>query len=538
MMEEEAGQQFVGSGRVRDLMILRRRKLRPFSAANADGRNLPGRSAKTKGIPYGIEELYDRTLQLKTEVNTLKAENMKLKTKTKQIEGKLGKRQPEEQPFLLDSLKKQVADLKTQLELKDDDFVLLKKKLKFTKLAEMETELKVANDESIRLNRMLVEAMEELTKGVMPIDLQERFLKLKVEYKGLKREFFELTAYVKDNKPRSSFGYKYEPTKGKKSAAAIELRAENTALSQELQKLREKLLVPPKCPKCGVEVPSQLHTEVEEQTVQGKEESVLTKAWQALLDSSVKIPDFWMKLDPEMLGAVKPHTLIETLEMYGLQLSTDEVTTLFEVLGVTQGESVHKTVFEGVLEKYRPSLTDEQQKLIEHLKMKLQGLRMELGDVPSLLKLTEPQCAIDHFKERLETSLLRFKPELSKEIAEVCFLGYVHIPTDRLYTRISEHIGLIELLLPEKEAELDAELRSLYSGRSGDLISRLQPFDPRNDGYVTLGQFLDASRSMGISLPDYLQKYLKVLFYADRQELDQAPYDTFAQAFCVAGAQQ
>ena len=115
--------------------------------------------------PLKKEELYDRILQIKGEVNTVKAENVKLKTKMQQMQDNLQRKPAEDQPYLVASLKQQIADLKSQLRVKDEQLEFIKQRLKFTKLSEMEIELKVAVDECTRLRRMLTEAMEELANN-------------------------------------------------------------------------------------------------------------------------------------------------------------------------------------------------------------------------------------------------------------------------------------------------------------------------------------------------------------------------------------
>ena len=118
--------------------------------------------------------------------------------------------------------------------------------------------------------------------------------------------------------------------------------------------------------------------------------------------------------------------------------------------------------------------------------------------------------------------------------AKLVMTGYSCIPTGRLLHRIRDVVGTIEPLDSDKEAQMDAELRALFAGNKEALVMKLQTLDPRGQGWVTVQDFWEAVAAMDLSLPSHLQNYLRVLFYADRQELDKVPYVTFAQAFCVA----
>jgi len=495
---------------MRELMMLRRSNLRPSSAAFGLVR------PSSKNIPYAKEDLYDKVLQMKTEVNSVKQENVKLRTQMKQVRGKLGKPPAAEQPYLVAALKQQVEELKTQVQAKEEELAYIKKRSKLTKLVEMETELKVTSDECTRLRRLLYEAIEELTKGIAPLDLQERYLQKKAAYRTLKREFFELSAYVQDNKLKPKSESKVKKTL---SVSFADLKMENALLSQELKQTKET-----PCPKC------QSRAAVEGKSTQ----DLLLKVWLVLMGHGLTIQDFWEKLDPEAVGAVKPHAVVRKLQELGLQLSSWEADKLLGMLRASQGEAVHRAVLEETLELCRPAPTLEQQQFVTHLVLKLQGLRMETGDIAGLLQLPEPQCYFDSFQQSLVTSALQFTPKLSEGFAKLVMTGYSCIPTGRLLHRIRDVVGTIELLDSDKEAQMDAELRALFAGNKEALVMKLQTLDPRGQGWVTVQDFWEAVAAMDLSLPSHLQNYLRVLFYADRQELDKVPYVTFAQAFCVA----
>lgn len=513
LYDEVSAPAYSSNGRMRELMLLRRSNLRPSTAAIGPTR------PTSKTIPYAKEDLYDKVLQMKTEVNTIKQENVKLRTQMKQVRGKLGKPPPTDQPYLVAVLKQQIEELKVQVQMKDHELAYVKKRSKLTKLVEIETELKVSLDECTRLRRLLYEAMEELTRGVAPLDLQERYLQKKAAYRSLKREYFELSAYVQDNKLKPKSEAKVKKTL---SVSFADLRMENTLMSQELKQMKETA-----CSKC------QSRTVVEVQNTQ----ELLLKVWSMLLSQGSTIHEFWEKLDPEAVGAVKPHAVVRKLQELGLQLSSWEADKLLDMLRANQGEAVHKAVLEEALEQCKPALTPEQQQLVTHFTLRLQGLRLETADVEGLLGLPQPHCHLDNLRQSLISSALKFTPDLSENFAKLVMTGYFSIPTNRLLHRIRDLVGIIEPLDADKEAQMDQELRSFFTGKKEILVSKLQTLDLRSQGWVSFQEFWDTVAALGLSLPSHLQNYLRVLFYADRQELDRVPYETFAQAFCVTPTQ-
>ena len=509
LYDEVSAPAYSSTGRMREIMMLRKGNARPGTA----GLGL-SRTYSKPGIQYKKEDLYDKVLQMKAEVNSVKQENVKLKTQLKHSRDKLTK-PASDQPYLVSALKQQIEELKTSLHDKEAELTYIKKRSKMTKLMEMETEQKVTLDECTRLRRLLYEAMEELTQGVAPLDLQERFLEKKAAYRKLKREYFELTAFVNDKKQKTKPETK---TKKTPSTSFVDLRMENTLLQQELKQLKDT-----PCPNC--------HSKAMEDSHGTK--LLLIKVWNLLKIREMTIQQLWEKVDPEGVGAVKPHAVVRKLQEFGVQMSVWEVDKLLGMLGASQGETVYRPVLEETLELHRPLPSQDQELLLAHLKLKLQEMRLDASDIAGLLLLPEPQCSFDTLQERLMHSTLRFTKEVSDGLAKWLMTGYSLIPTNRLYNRFNESIGKIEVLNQEKEAKLDEELRVLFKGKKEALIAHLQAFDPRGLGWVSFGDFLQGLEAMNVSLSEELENYLQVLFYADKQELDRVPYETFAQAFCV-----
>lgn len=122
------------------------------------------------------EELYDQNIALKLNINDYKDDNLRLRTRMKQLVAQLRGRDKlidelyksayitlngnqaglnlNKDALLLINLKREVQDLKDQLYLKDDELTGLRMSMKLTKLKELETELRLYVAECLRLRKI------------------------------------------------------------------------------------------------------------------------------------------------------------------------------------------------------------------------------------------------------------------------------------------------------------------------------------------------------------------------------------------------
>ena len=135
---------------------------------------------KPRSITLEKERLYEDALTLKMEMNWVKEENVKLRTKIQQMEKERLRREEvledsrnKEQYYgktaqsqhLVGSLKLAIKDLKAELTTKEEELTALRKNLKSTKVQEIEIEVQAYIDECTRLRHHLEEVM---TTGINP----------------------------------------------------------------------------------------------------------------------------------------------------------------------------------------------------------------------------------------------------------------------------------------------------------------------------------------------------------------------------------
>lgn len=135
---------------------------------------------KPRSITLEKERLYEDALSLKMEMNWVKEENLKLRTKIQQMEKERLRREEvveesrnrdqyygktAQSQHLVGSLKLAIKDLKGELAIKEEELSALRKNLKSTKVQEIEIEVQAYIDECTRLRHHLEEVM---TSGINP----------------------------------------------------------------------------------------------------------------------------------------------------------------------------------------------------------------------------------------------------------------------------------------------------------------------------------------------------------------------------------
>jgi len=140
---------------------------------------------KPKKITQEKERLYEEAFHLKTALNTVNLENVKLKTKISNLERETSKfeRMIQEtnagafkegvpttkgaENYLTIRLKQEVKDLKNILLARDDELAEIKKSMKHTKIQELEMQLKAFQDEASRLRSVMDFIIKEKANVVM-----------------------------------------------------------------------------------------------------------------------------------------------------------------------------------------------------------------------------------------------------------------------------------------------------------------------------------------------------------------------------------
>ncbi|OMJ85089.1 hypothetical protein SteCoe_13676 [Stentor coeruleus] len=158
-----------------------------------------------KKITSDKERLYEENINLKQMYNYINDENIKLKTRILQLEkntDQLKLQDPStftnsKPTHLLESLKQNIRDLKTEIKIKNKEIDDLKRYVKYTKLQELEGECLQYNNECIRLKRIIDELLTD--KGITPGG-REVYEKLKQENEEFRKgiDFLRENDKVKD----------------------------------------------------------------------------------------------------------------------------------------------------------------------------------------------------------------------------------------------------------------------------------------------------------------------------------------------------
>ena len=136
---------------------------------------------KPKHIALDKERLYEETLALKMEANCFREENVRLKTRMKQLERELDRRNETLDDFrstakeryftstlysshLVSNLKSTIKDLRNELKAKEEQTQKAKRDFRTSRISELEIELRVYVDECTRLKHHLEEVMGKLAR--------------------------------------------------------------------------------------------------------------------------------------------------------------------------------------------------------------------------------------------------------------------------------------------------------------------------------------------------------------------------------------
>lgn len=124
--------------------------------------------------------------------------------------------------------------MKKKLEDKEFEISELRRNAKNSKFQEMEVEVKMYIDECTRLRRMLEEALSQLSMGVAPHDLQERYVQQSVQLKNLRKEYHELNLLCEDFKISGKGKRKKDEWITRLKKALNKSKEETTAAQQEV----------------------------------------------------------------------------------------------------------------------------------------------------------------------------------------------------------------------------------------------------------------------------------------------------------------
>jgi hypothetical protein len=114
-----------------------------------------------RNIIQDKEKLYEENMQLKLHSNEIIDENLQLRTKIKQLELKKKKYEDQDPSLtLVSSLKATIKELKDKIGEKENEIHVLRKNIRLCKIDELEIEIKMYEEECLRLSSHLNEFMK------------------------------------------------------------------------------------------------------------------------------------------------------------------------------------------------------------------------------------------------------------------------------------------------------------------------------------------------------------------------------------------
>ncbi|CAG9333036.1 unnamed protein product [Blepharisma stoltei] len=523
------------SAKYPDLKAWRNFRSRPFTAVNKNLAALPSRNkskadpskSKSKNVAYSREELYDRAMEFKTQMNLYREENLKLKTKIKILEKENRKEDEEnEKGSLLHHLKNQLKDAQKQIENKDLEISELKKASRATRIQEMEVEIKMYIDECTRLKRMLEEALSQLSMGVVSQDLQEKYLQQCIQIKKLKQEIYDMNMFgdektldSKGKKKRDGLLLKMKQTILETRDENEKIKAENMILAGQLKMMREQFKCP-NCQFCGAEE-------------NNRDINILIwEIWQAIEHRRINLEKAWELLEIANVD-INVDTLNEALEKIGLYFTIQELQLFHSAFQNSQKISYDS--FVSTLTKLKPTelITYEQIKdTITHLSYRLQVKRWTTEQVPHIFFQESRYYTQSEFSQLLQQEPVIFDITQAELFSRFVFGCSASLPCEECIARLFDILEPWEVLSEAKEYEYDSELRNVLGKYGIELEKVCKEMDKENTGIINLKQLEEALGKVGAKMSPNIFSYLRLLFYTDQYKFDTVPYMNFLSAYC------
>ena len=522
------------SAKFSGLQGLKNFKSRPQSAAGKGIMMLPRSKTKQENkydakpkskAPYlSREELTEQLVAIKNQSNLLKEDNIKLKTRIKFLERDSKKEEFDtDKNHLVTSLKTQLKELQKVLENREAEISELKKTSRITKVQEIEIEMKMYVDECTRLRRMLQETLHQLFLGVMPQDVQKRYIEQSLQLKSLKKDYKELSRLTEDpglqkSKTRKELSMiKLKKNMINTKEENIRVNEDNQRLLNELNTLRNNL----RCPNCGY---------VFEEIGCKDVNTIAWDIWQAIEHRKLSLNSAWALINPDDFPSISAEHLKQGLEQLGLFLNPAEIQYFFP----NAEEAISSENFEEILQKLRPGELisyQEMREVLLHLSYRLQVRRYEFEQLPAIFF---PEKRMYHQMELyslLQQDPVAFSDLQAEMLTKFLFGSSESLNNDECAARMSQLVEPWQVLTEQEELAYDQDLKGIVQGLGEKLFEILKEFDKEDCGFITLQEFYETFKALGVQIDGVMMQYLSLLFYTDQLEFNLVPYRNFYQAY-------
>ena len=202
-------------------------------------------------IPTDKERLYEENINLKQMYNYINEENLRLRTRIIQLE-KVSDKRPEtlnspstRSSHLMENLKISIRDMKTEIQAKDKEIEDMRKYVRYTKMQEIEGELREYTNECMRLKRVIDDLLVE--KNIVPQEFRiYDKIKLDNEEMGKIIKYFKETDKIKGeqiadlNKKINALDKKVKETTDEAEISKSKLTTENKRLNDLVGQLESE----------------------------------------------------------------------------------------------------------------------------------------------------------------------------------------------------------------------------------------------------------------------------------------------------------
>lgn len=477
-------------------------------------------------IQMDKERLYDENMALKIQINSLKSENISIKTKIKQYEKEIKRKNEELEDFgnndkspgfkymrLSGSLKQTIKDLKNECKAKDEEVTKLRKNMKISKVAELEVEILAYKEECLRLKQSYEDLMKKKAPETTLSALPEENRKKDVIIADLKKEKQDLTAFA-NSLQDEIFKLKEKIPDGEKGKKKSGRKENSPGLKFENQKLR-------------IQIDNAIKESLEKDRYAQEENLKMKKAFEdyksKLNEQEKVIQELRNKLqkatetpknkqEPKIEKSLEIKVTPEKPKKEIQLIKPEEVTQYFDHICLCMQ-----------LHRYETST------LSDILLSCFKGKDPQLDSSSVLSLFTDPPFA---FIKKLNLApLCQYLVQPHEGRCEESEIKSFKQPASKVLEKIKKNLKDWKIFDNEEETQFDSDLGQLVRNSKKELKKACKEVDKTNSGIIDTQDFKSALNKAGAVLSPRLFEYMTLLFYSHDYEINKVPYANFIKAY-------
>lgn len=498
------------------LALKRKPQLRPVTGGHEKAtRRSKSINNLAKQVTVSKESLYEENLSLKQTLNQTKTDLVKYKT---QVFSLKKKREPQGNSVsFANSLAAQLGTLKEEKEKLQAQLIQQKSCSRSCKIQELETEVCVFRTECGRLRKLLEEALIQLSGGLVPIRIKEKYLELSAQVKLLKRENKELSLVT--GSEDSLYSNKRLTLLPSMKANLLALREENEALKTKNTRLSN-------------------YIELYKRKVRDLEtlETVSIKqvASEILTAGSVRrknLKTLWYLLsrDTELMSPPQFHDALA--RELGINLNKLQRKALLLQLNATK--DIDRVRFIEGLKALAPNnvLFEQAQESLEHLQIRYQIQRMTLKDLTQDIMNLNKTMEIRDLMTFLMKDPVKLQESHAVLLCDFLYGMSSKLDPEELVSRFRLCCVPWCVLSLEQESELDSILTEFFRSNGEKFYKAAVDMDIKQERVLPLEEFSDILTELDLEITEELSNYLKILSYTEQGKLDEVPYLNILKAY-------